>query len=70
MAEPRPYMNIKVAAFTVSEKSFNIEILCSPFDTRVCKSGHNAKYLRWKVIHIMLRLSLLSKNKMVEVRSL
>ena len=27
IAEPRPDMNIKVAAFTVSEKSINITIL-------------------------------------------
>ena len=32
IAEPRPDVNIKVAAFTVSEKSINIQILKSSTD--------------------------------------
>ena len=44
IAEPRPDMNIKIAAFTVSEKSSNkISVLfCSVFRISLPSAGRNA----------------------------
>ena len=55
MAEPRPDMNIKVAAFTVSDKSSNIILIfsenlisCSPDFKRL------KKIARWVIFHDFL----------------
>ena len=45
MAEPRPDMNIKVAAFTVNEKSSNIEEKRKPASPEFLKD-HTGKCIR------------------------